>query len=769
MKRTYSRAAGPGGILRLLLAGSVAGCLFLTACDRTEERSARLTLGQSEVPIPAAGGGGQIAYTLENPSAGSVFRLECPAPWVGSLEAVEAEHVIRFSAEANPGPEPRETSVTVSYGRAEPRSFTIRQAAPETPDEQSFTVTFPEIGTDYVLARTVPALPDETYAVLAIARKPCDENFPTDDLLFDYILDDYRRGAALADQSLADYLNGGILLRGEKELRLKGLPAETEHYLLVFGLTETGKRTTPVLREPFTTEAPEEQEVTFSLDYEIDGPAVTMSVTPSADDVPYYFNVISLAELERSGKTLEETAQENIDIEITLGQVFGQSKEEVLRKLCSRGPASYRYKDLNARTDYAGYAVAVDSRTGRLNSELTRKDFRTGSVPGSDNILTLTLGEPTVNSVPISVTATNNDPYAVYVDRSEHWEGTVGEELIDGLSSLDHSGRTHRGNWSGTETRLSAGTEYTVFVFGIRSGQITTDIVRQDFRTADAGNPADLQFTFTVSGITRDKASVTVSGEPSTASYYWNIRLADATADEIKAEMEADIQRYLDNGWVSSRAEYMQLITVTGTDSFDFEGLVSGTAYRPYAVGIYDASGEYATDIIFGETFRTEEAARSEVQIEITYEKYFNGDEVSATYPKYDGAEGKAVLPVEAVLTGEAADYYYHVFSDDLTDPEAYPDNLLIQNLVTYGIQSQPKKTFYCSWDADLTLLAVAVDKDGAFGPVFRKKVRFTPDGAAPIEDFNPSPAAPDYSAVSILSTRPVPPTKTDSIRPDTE
>ena len=131
--------------------------------------------------------------------------------------------------------------------------------------------------------------------------------------------------------------------------------------------------------------------------------------------------------------------------------------------------------------------------------------------------------------------------------------------------------------------------------------------------TVGADNPEDLTFTFETSNITSTSVDVKVVGTPSQALYYWDIVEASASADDVRAAIDARAQHYIDIGYMPDLATLFQQYGTRGTAEeqgksnyeFTYKSIEPGKEYKLYAVGIYDETGEYATDFVFSEPFTT--------------------------------------------------------------------------------------------------------------------------------------------------------------------
>ena len=115
-----------------------------------------------------------------------------------------------------------------------------------------------------------------------------------------------------------------------------------------------------------------------------------------------------------------------------------------------------------------------------------------------------------------------------------------------------------------------------------------------------------------------------------------------------------------------------------------------------------------------------------------------NGDEIAGLYPEYAQGAGKAAVPVKAAPDGEVEEYYYTIYLNDMSDPDSYPDDAIIQDLKSYGVRSTPEAIFYCDYDTVVTIAGFAVGKDGYNSNVYRKVVTFDKAGCSPASEFEP-------------------------------
>ena len=117
--------------------------------QKPEVKDPVLTLvSNNEINFEAAGGQGEIKYTLENAVEGTTLTATCEAQWVADVTVGET---ITFTVEANEETEGRETKVVVAYGEL---SFEVavkqvgKQEAPKTPEFNLTSEQTMEFGQD---------------------------------------------------------------------------------------------------------------------------------------------------------------------------------------------------------------------------------------------------------------------------------------------------------------------------------------------------------------------------------------------------------------------------------------------------------------------------------------------------------------------------------------------------------------------------------------------------------------------------------------------
>lgn len=610
---------------------------------------------------------------------------------------------------------------------------TVEEAEPGL--NPMFVLSAESVTETKLVAKIVPADDDMGYVALT-ATKQQAETFD----LIDYTLEMFNFYAEYYGHTLSSFLTeSGTLKKGTRELRFSGMEPDTDYVLYVFGLNEEGVPLTGLYFEPFRTLAVEMTGMEFEITCQIDGPSVSARVIPTLTDQQYVFTIVSKEALMTS-QSMEAYMEEMISTQISYGQMDGLTAEEAIASIAWKGEQTFDVS-LDAETDYVALACSVNPE-GLINSEISSEEFTTGEVDPSDNIITLQISDINVNSAYLKSTVTNDDQYVIVLDKAEAWKGLSAEETERKLKSeFELEDGINSGAVEFPIEGLEESTEYIVMAAGYSAANFTTAVTSVTFKTLEAGDPTGMTFDISLDEISSSGVTVNISGHPDNALYYWNICPADMTAAEIKAEIDEMVELYISYGYVISRGDFMRQEGSRGSESYRYSSLESGRDYKVYAFGVYE-DGDYATDIVYSEVFSLKDPVLSDVTISLGYSKYFDGDDIAATWPQFADWAGNAVVPIEASLNGDVAKYYYTVYLGDITDESRYSDNLIIEDLISNGYTT-PSQVFLADYDVEMTMLGVALDADGNSGAVFRKKFSLDQDGVSPADEFNPETMTP--------------------------
>lgn len=270
------------------------------------------------------------------------------------------------------------------------------------------------------------------------------------------------------------------------------------------------------------------------------------------------------------------------------------------------------------------------------------------------------------------------------------------------------------------------------------NGIIISDVATTELRTEEAGNASYLTFTFSVTNIKASEATISYTPSDATCLYYSGLASGAETGESVKEEILKTAEMLINSGICSDFKDFMRGRGGRGNRSYT-PTLQAGTEYRPYAIGIYE-NGEFATDVIFGESFTTSSFEfGSNVTIDVSCEKYFNGDELKRLdFYKYGNYAGAAAAPLKVTVDGDEETYYFTAFiGAEYADTEQWPDERFISSIILWGREKGDKILHSFRWDHDIVMVAVAKGKDGKYSNISRKLIHCTKEGASPVSEFD--------------------------------
>lgn len=595
----------------MLLAAVVLPAFLLSGCQEKESPvTTELKLESSTLNVPADGGDAVMNYTVTNPIEGAKINAGSEAGWLHDFDCSE-EGRIRFIVDENPEVgQTRTATVTVTYNDgAIEDEFTVLQG--EGVEKAPFEITIDEVGMDYAIATVAPLDPEMTWHALAYDAWVFDEEGRPIEQCVEEFLNAYAFVASMAGMDFETFMETDILCTGTETLPFEQLSVGTKHYIMAIGIDAKGTILSDAVLEPFTTEGIDMQDITFEVSFDVDGVNGTLHTIPSDNNVRYYTD-IKLKSDWPDGPDIQGWLQTYMWQE----SILGISREEAINKISSYGDATKEYY-LDKETDYYAFAVAINEQ-GIICSDAEVVEFTSGTVPPSDNTFMINVIEEGADYVDYEVIPSNNDYYSYAVSPVSEWDGMTDEEYVrqyisTGMNLILMDMKTTFGENSFTESGLAPNTDYYIFVFGYEQQTITTEITKMKVSTVGADNPEDLTFTFETSNITSTSVDVKVVGTPSQALYYWDIAEASASADDIRTAIDARAQHFIDIGYMPDLATLFQQYGTRGTAEeqgksnyeFSYNSIEPGKEYKLYAVGIYDETGEYATDFVFSEPFTT--------------------------------------------------------------------------------------------------------------------------------------------------------------------
>lgn len=716
------------------------------------------SLDTQNVEIGCEGGIAEVGYTISNPIDGVILEYKFTADWIDGIDIL-SDGKIQIEVSVNPDRDSREADIHFYYGDKASKLKLVQKGSDEEPEDVTFEVDIKSTTQASVTFDVKPSDKKITYTVLTLPEEESSQY--SDEELFDMIVEYYITVAGDSGMTLEDFLAANrLLVEGNiYSAVIAGLEADTKYDLITVGMTAKGNRLSLPSRTEFETEQIQMLDVTFDLNFEIDGPDIKMHIKPSDNEVPYFSGTITKKDFEDMAVTIEQVAKDNLDLYVAfLTGMGGMTLEEALAKLLVKGEYTFD-ANLKAETEYIGYSVAVNEYAN-ICSAVSDKEFTTGAASVSENNISISLSYINVDRVHYSISTTNEDEYYFAIKETEKFAGKTDAQILDSLSKVVYFFDLYSGDQEGVWEYLESGKEYSAFLFGYSGGVATTSLVRKDFTTlSHPEDPTTFTFESFCEEITYSSATVTIVGEPISVKYYWDICFAALTEDEVRNALD----EYLDELFATSEfyTDRKTFFTINGSrhvSSNSYDNLLEGTAYKPFVVAIDENTWEYATDFVFGETFTTQERIVSDATVTLKWDKYFDidalADEFGGDYETFRG-QNRYYLRTDVVTSGDVKATYTAALTGDLTDESSVSDAMLIKDLVDNKLGlTDSICEFALKYDTDVTLVSVALDKEGNYSVVYRQKVNLPRDGASDISEFEPVSAPAMISRAVSTSAR---------------
>lgn len=589
-----------------------------------------------------------------------------------------------------------------------------------------------------------------SYVVMLVDKADFDA-FEDEYKYQDSDLEWFRNKALEEEKDLTEWLED-FLHVGPFESDEAGLMPGTAYYLYAYGLDYEGYFTTGVNKIEFTTPEIEMSDVTFDIEVsDIGLTKAKVSVTASEKDALFFVNVFSVAEYEQWGG--DETAYAShaaalVDYYIKMGQTL----EAMVTNLGSIGTEELVFNDLTDNTEYIAYAVGIDENFF-VNSAPSAVRFTTKKSVQSSNTFEIDIQEATFCTVKGTVTPSNDDPFVCVVQSKNQFaeyesESDIMYDIVNSYLKWDSlDGILYAGEVVNLEdiSSLSPETEYEVLCFGWDEAP-TTPLTRASFTTkAAGGRPQNQNFTFAISNVIHNKATVNIT--PELGLYYFFDCMSVAQLNEYAAAegSESDaICRFIDERidygaefFGCTRAEYLEdMGGVMGKQKWTFTDLEEDTEYVIVAASVNVKTGliSYRKGFM-SEIFRTTILIEGNAAIEFVVDRYYDGTELAELDPtQFSRCKGMVMVPYAIVPNADAA-HWRTTFAYGEFKSWAERDDVLIE--LDYKCDNDKTQGFaVVHYDQVVSFLGIAEDASGYTGPFTILEFKAERGGASPAQDF---------------------------------
>ena len=634
---------------------------------------------------------------------------------------------------------------------------------PPVPSDATFQIFLNNItflGVDISIQPSDPAV---SYHSHILAKEAFARNWSSDVDIFmaDYI--DYlcqEEGLTLPE------VVSNLCVTGNDAWSYYEMEPETEYVVFAVGLDANGKRTTEIFLKELTSASEEPvvmHDCTFDVDVtDIGKTNATVTVSPSDKQLPYYFEAIRYDEYAASSDK-RSLVTDYVWTQL-MNRVYNEyiSLNEAIESITWVGDGNTPLPAgvLRPGTKYVLVACGID-RYGRLNTEITEHEFETEAVIPSMNTFEIAVSNVTATNARVRVTASNNDPYFAGFLIKKYYDGLSDEQLVSQLELEGQIFDAFEGSTTfDAEQMLVPDTDYLVIAVGYDEAA-TTAVTREEFRTLAGGDPEACSFTFQVDwDIFQGRMQVTPSEKA--VFYYFDILSAGAykSDEEAKNAVESMLRVMQVESGLPMETVLLQLC-YRDKDNVEFP-TESLTDYIVYALAL--TNDGKAAGAVYKQNFQSPERIVSSAKAEITCSGYYNGAELYAFDPvAYRGGldpDGNPYAYTPAVVThnADAVTWYAGSFGQDLMSKS---DAAIVKNLIQWGggsVNSDKLSTdwtyfndvtYYGASGMVNTFCAIALDKDGNYGPLFKQLFVPVLSGVSPISEI--TGGAPSEAGVPMI------------------
>lgn len=350
--------------------------------------------------------------------------------------------------------------------------------------------------------------------------------------------------------------------------------------------------------------------VTFEIEItDISSTSARVGVTPSRDDVFYFFDVISKDVL---------TEYYNGDVAAVAEALYdtwvdgGMSIEEMLANYASKGTDSWHYDGtLSPDTEYVVYAVPMNEN-GMVVSACA-VDYFTTLTLNTEMDWNVEFGEINYDGLSFTITPTDDTvPYYFTVrPQFSHGGAMSDEELLmtimaeDGMM-MDFYAVTgeYESLYEWQEFILCSDTAYDLIIFAYSDGQALSGVKKVPFRTKTPETaPADCTFELSYT-LGEGNATISVTPSDENLMYMWDVE--DKNIVESFGGIEGYVDAYIGDMIENSGAYEIDFARVMGAETEGI-GFVAGE-YVIWAACVNER-GEVVSPIAIEEFVMEESAA----------------------------------------------------------------------------------------------------------------------------------------------------------------
>ena len=590
------------------------------------------------------------------------------------------------------------------------------------------------------------------------------DEFTKDEYLVSTLYQELTTEARANGMTFEEYMPE-IVDRGILDSSFSGLRPETEYYLILFGVdAEMGYNASTELTKIkiITLEAPS-IDVSFAIDTVVDGNSAKYTVTPSNDEVIWYFYTVPTAAYEAytdpaGSYQMDDKGFILYCLQMQLDQLLGAgySAQEIINLIFHKGTLTLQAEGLNSNTEYTNLVAAFDiSEEGEITiiSDVTTSEYTTGDPEQVAMTFEVSVTDVDVDRAAIKITP--SDLKQTFCWMVGAWDGQkTAEEIMNEIVGMygawmnngmmlysgvqDYTG----GPGSSYKYKLDApDTDYYVIAFGYAGG-ITTEPEMVTFRTLPAPPASETEFTMSASDITPYGLKIGI-GTSVASTYYTMDVCTPESFDEatIVSETNAaikellEMQQQMDPNFTI--ANLLGMYFYKGGYTVSVTGMAPETTYMGYILAIDHTTGEVAKVHKFENLATTLPVGSVQPKVELVGH-YSGKEENGSIFGQPTATAEKAITVIKYSEFDGARSLFSTMLGDDMTNVNNYPDTNVWGMAAQYWGSvklSQPYSFYITDWDYGQTALAYAVDANGLPGGIGRLYTMPTAENKGDIEE----------------------------------
>ena len=639
------------------------------------------------------------------------------------------------------------------------------QPTPPTPpvDELTFDVQLGEVthsSFDFVVT---PSDLNADYLCLLYDVESADE-FTKDEYLVSTLYQELTAEARTMGMTFEEFMPQ-VIDRGILDSKFTALRPETEYYLILFGVdAEKGYNASTALTKVKVTtlEAPS-IDVSFAIETVVDGNTAKYTVTPSNDEVLWYFYTVPS---ESYAYYLDPAGPYQMDakafilycLQMQLDQLLGAgyTADQILNALFHQGTLTLQAEGLNSNTEYTNIVAAFDiSEEGEISiiSDVATSTYTTGSPAQVEMAFEISVTDIETNRAAIKITPT--DMSAKFCWMVGAWDGVstaedVMNSIVEAYGAWMNNGMMlysgvqdfTGGPGSSYKYKLDApDTDYYVIAFGYAGG-VTTAPEMVTFHTLPAPDAKDTEFNMTASSITPYGFTLGITASESSTYYYVDVCLPEDFNEEVLvSEINAGIKEIVEMQQMfdpnTTLAQVLSMYYYTGSRTTTVSGVSPETTLMGFICAIDHKTGEVAKTHVFNPLATTLAVGAVTPQVELI--GYYSGaEENGSIFGQPAATAQKAITVVKYTDFDGARSLFATMLGDDMTNVNNYSDSYVWGGATGYWSSvklTSPYSFYLADWDYVQTALAYAVDSNGVPGGIGRLYTMPTAENKSDIEE----------------------------------